>query len=86
MGCPINSTEGTMCPFHAPGVLCSPQVYGKLINPVPLMCGAQMAQRVNGVLVYIQSYIRVSCRHRAVNGTLVNNNIQALDYVECVTF
>ncbi len=28
-------TEGAKCPFHALGVLCSPQVRGKLINYVP---------------------------------------------------
>ncbi len=40
------------CPFHAPGVLCLPQVCGKLINCAPLMCHMQTAQYVSGALVY----------------------------------
>ncbi len=40
------------CPFHAPGVLCSPQVRGKLTNGAPNTCGTWTAQRVSGTLVY----------------------------------
>ncbi len=40
------------CPVHAPGVLCSPQAHGKLINCVPLTRHTQTAQRVSGTLVY----------------------------------
>ncbi len=40
------------CPFHALGVLCSPQVCAKLINRAPLMYWTQTAQRVSDALVY----------------------------------
>ncbi len=40
------------CPLHAPGVLCSPHVHGKLINCVPLKHRMRTAQGVNGALVY----------------------------------
>ncbi len=40
------------CSFHAPGVLCSPQARGKLINRAPNMCHMRMAQCVSSVLVY----------------------------------
>ncbi len=40
------------CPFHAPGVLCSPQVRGKLINHALLTRHTRMAQHVSGALVY----------------------------------
>ncbi len=38
------------CPFYAPGVLCSPQVCGKLINRAPLTRRMRTAQRVNKAL------------------------------------
>ncbi len=44
------------CPFHAPGVLCSPQVRGKLINCVPNTRCTRMAQHVTGALVYTRYY------------------------------
>ncbi len=50
------------CPFHAPGVLCSPQVCGKLINCVPLMYRMQTAQRVSG------AYESNLCRWQAITG------------------
>ncbi len=40
------------CPFYELGVLCSPQVHGKLINRVPNMCRMRMAQHVSGALMY----------------------------------
>ncbi len=40
------------CLFHAPGVLCSPQVRGKLINCAPLTSRMRMVQRISNVLVY----------------------------------
>ncbi len=49
------NTKRTGCtgyPFHAPGVLCSPQVCGKLINHALLMHRARIAQRVSVALVY----------------------------------
>ncbi len=45
-------TAYTGCPFYAPGILCSPQVCGKLINRAPNKCRTRMAQRVSGMLVY----------------------------------
>ncbi len=44
------------CLFHAPGVLCSPQVGGKLINRAPLMHHKRMAQHVSDTLVYTKLY------------------------------
>ncbi len=44
------------CPFHVPGVLCSPQVHGKLINRVPLTRRMRTEQRSSGVLVYTKLY------------------------------
>ncbi len=38
--------------LHALGLLCSPQVHGKLINDAPLMRPTRMVQRVSGTLVY----------------------------------
>ncbi len=40
------------CPFHTPGVLCPPQVRGKLINHAPNTRRMQTAQRVSDALVY----------------------------------
>ncbi len=45
-------TECAGCPFHASGVLCSPQVCRKLINCVPLTRRTWTVQCVSGVLVY----------------------------------
>ncbi len=42
------------CPFHAPGVLCSPQVREKLINQAPNMRRTQTAPCISGTLVYIR--------------------------------
>ncbi len=42
----------TRCPFHAPGVLCSPQVYGNLINHAPNTCRMRTVQHVSRALVY----------------------------------
>ncbi len=46
------------CPFHTPGVLCSPQVHKKLINRVPNTRRTRMVQRVSGALVYTRFYTR----------------------------
>ncbi len=40
------------CPFHAPRVLCSPQVRRKLINRTPDTHRMQTAQCASGALVY----------------------------------
>ncbi len=40
------------CPFRAPGVLCSPQVHGKLINRTPNMRRTRTLQYVSGALMY----------------------------------
>ncbi len=45
------------CPFHAPGVLCSPQVRGKLITRAPLTCRMRTAQCRSGMLVYTKRYM-----------------------------
>ncbi len=45
-------TGCTGCSFRAPGVLCSAQVWGKLINCAPLTRRMRMAQRISGMLVY----------------------------------
>ncbi len=50
-------TGCTGCPFHAPGVLCSPQVLKKLINRAPLTRRKRTAQRVSGALMYTKLYI-----------------------------
>ncbi len=44
------------CPFHAPNVLCSPQVRRKLITRAPNIHRMRTAQRVSGVLVYTRFY------------------------------
>ncbi len=49
------NTRRTGCfgrPFHAPSILCSPQVRGKLINGAPNMRHMRTAQRVSGTLAY----------------------------------
>ncbi len=53
-GCP-------RCPFHAPGVLCSHQVRGKLINRMPNTGRTRMAQLVSGALVYTRFKICNIC-------------------------
>ncbi len=40
------------CPFHAPDVLCLPQVRGKLINHVQLTPRMRMVQHIRGALLY----------------------------------
>ncbi len=45
-------TGCAVCPFHAPGVLCSPQVCGKLINRTLLTRHTRTKQCVSGALVY----------------------------------
>ncbi len=40
------------CPFHAPGILCLPQVHRKLINRAPLTCRMRTVQRISGAFVY----------------------------------
>ncbi len=50
-------TRCSGCTFHAPGVLCSPQVRRKLINRAPLMRRIRMTQRVSGTLVYTKLYL-----------------------------
>ncbi len=52
----IKRTGCAGCPFHAPNVLCSPQVRGKLITCVPLTYRTRTAQRVSGALMYIKLY------------------------------
>ncbi len=42
------------CLFHAPDVLCSPQIRRKLINYVPLTRRMRMAQCVSGTLMHTQ--------------------------------
>ncbi len=55
--CANTRTGCAGCPLHAPGVLCSPQVCGKLINHTPIMCCMRTVQRVSGALVYTKLYI-----------------------------
>ncbi len=43
--------------LDVPGVLCSPQVRGKLINRAPLTRRMRTAQRVSSALVYTRFYI-----------------------------
>ncbi len=51
--CPNTKRTGCAgCPFHAPGVPCSPEVHRKLINCAPLTCCTWMAQRISSTLVY----------------------------------
>ncbi len=50
------------CPFHAPGVLCSPQVRRKLINRALLTRCTQMAQCLSCMLVYTKLY-RMAFKH-----------------------
>ncbi len=45
-------TGCTRCPFHAPSVLCLPQVRRKLINHAPNTHHTQTVQHVSGTLVY----------------------------------
>ncbi len=40
------------CPFHAPVVLCSPQVRKKLITRAPLTRHMGTVQRISGALMY----------------------------------
>ncbi len=49
-------TGNARCPFHAPGVLYSPQVRRKLINSAPLTRCTQTAQHISGVFVYTKLY------------------------------
>ncbi len=42
--------------LDAPGVLCSPQVRGKLINRAPNKCRTRTAQRISGALMYTKLY------------------------------
>ncbi len=49
------NTKRTGCaggPFHAPGVLCSPQVHRKLINHAPNTSHTQTVQCISGALMY----------------------------------
>ncbi len=48
------------CPFHAPDVLCSPQIHGKLINHAVLTCRTRMVQRI-AVCSCTQSLILPYC-------------------------
>ncbi len=47
------------CPFHAPGVLCSPQVCVKLINHAPNTSCIRTAQCISGALVYTRFCVHV---------------------------
>ncbi len=49
------------CPFHALGVLCSPQVRKKLINHAPNMSRMRTAQRISDALAYTRFYRREHC-------------------------
>ncbi len=51
----IKKTVCVSCLFYAPGVLCSPQVRGKVINRAPLTLRMRTVQCVSSTLVYIQS-------------------------------
>ncbi len=45
------------CLFHAPGVLYSHQVHGKLINHAPITHRTRTAQRISGALVYTRKTV-----------------------------
>ncbi len=47
-------TACTDCPFHAPGILYSPQLCGRLINRAPRTHCMQTAQSVSSSLMYIK--------------------------------
>ncbi len=69
----IKKTGCAGCSFHAPGVLCSPQVCGKLIKRSPLMHRMWTVQCVSGMLVYTKlntalgttncKYLHLQCVH-----------------------
>ncbi len=60
------------CPFHAPGVLCSPQVRGKLINRAPLMRRMRTAQCVCGTVRMRRSAYAAQCVCGALVYTKLN--------------
>ncbi len=54
-------TGSTRCPFHAPGILCLPQVREKLINGPSNTCRMWMVQRLSGALVYTRFNMPYFC-------------------------
>ncbi len=64
--------------FPCTRCLLPPEVRGKLINHVPLICRTQMAQHVSGTLVYTQ-LITLEWESRFTLGLNVAKNI---DYIE----
>ncbi len=62
----------TGCPFHAPGVLCSSQIHGELINHVLFTHRMQTAQCVSGALVYTKLQASYTRAHQMVRELLTN--------------
>ncbi len=96
-GANTKKTGCARCPFHAPGVLCSPQVRGKLINRAPNAHHTRMTQHVSGTLVYTKFYtskptlrdttVLLSSDWSKITFIFHNWSVRVVkEYVKCVLF
>ncbi len=65
------------CLFHAPGVLCLPQVHRKLINRAPGQRGALMYTKLNTYTKTMNMVTGVQCNHRK-NVNIYSRNLNVI--------